>query len=399
VPSDDLVDLFALYIKGFRTCPLYRIWGGIALVSGAMERRIYTENDAYINWPNLFVMLAGPPASGKGIIDVVRRLWKSTKDDFDLPAFYVGVDNATKASLVDGLAKAGQDPTHNPTQPYTYNCLLLPMEEFSEFFSTYDPSLLSFLTKMYNAPDDYEEERRGHGKTKIHAPIMSGIWGYQPDVMNKVLLKEGSDQGFLRRIILIWNHRADKNILFTEPPLDENLKKEICKRLGQIRMIKGAMKFQNDAIELLREWDDDDSPYPRPIHHHLQYYNETRTIYAIKLSMIASMSESTDMVIHLRHTERAIKWLLEAEAVMPEVFDNMKEQNSDFDALEGLYAHALLEHSKGLIITDGTLIKWLGRKVPTQRHKLILNTLETIGSLVRKPDGTWRATGKSPRSR
>jgi hypothetical protein len=395
----DLVDQFTLYTKGFRTCPLYRTWGGIALVSGAMERRIITKNDAYTNYPNLYVMLAGPPASGKGIVDVVRRLWKATGTNFNgqiVPDFYVGVDNATKASLVDALARAKQESI----PLYPYNCLLLPVEEFSDFFSVYDPSLLSFMTKIYNAPDDYEEERRGHGRTKIHAPLMTAILGYQPDIMNKVLLKEGADQGFLRRIVLIWNNRAERNTLFTFPPLDEDLKKNICDRLHEIFSLQGEMKWYDDKpIALLRRWDDIDGPYIPPNHHHLQYYNETRTIHAIKLSMIASMSESANMIIKLHHVERAIQWLLDAEAVMPEVFENMKEQNSDYDYMLGLYAHALKKQSTPPThnVTDATLITWLNRKVPTQKQRTILAAMQASGSLVRRENGTWLVTGKSPR--
>jgi hypothetical protein len=393
VPSGDLVDQFTLYTKGFRTSPLYRKWAGITLVAGAMERRVFTKNDAYVNYPNLYIMLAGPPGSGKSVIDSVRRLWRATLNELQIPDFYVGVDNATKAALVDALSKA----TQNGIPSYQYNCLLLPVEEFSDFFSTYDPSLLSFLTKIYNAPDDYEEERRGHGKTKIKAPLMTALLGYQPDVMNKVLLKEGADQGFLRRTILIWNRNAEKQTLFSAPPLDEQLKNAICKRLHEISTIHGEMQFNEEAISLLQEWDNEDGAYPRPTHHHLLYYNETRTLHALKLSMVASMSESPGMTINVSHVERAINWLLEAETVMPEVFENMKEQNSDFDHMLGLYAFALKSQTDGKPITDNTLITWLVRKVPAQKIKSILLSMEAIGTFVRREDGTWRVTGKSPK--
>jgi Protein of unknown function (DUF3987) len=391
VPSGDLVDQFTLYTKGFRTSPLYRKWAGITLVAGAMERRVFTKNDAYINYPNLYIMLAGPPGSGKSVIDSVRRLWRATLNELQIPDFYVGVDNATKAALVDALSRA----TH--TGSPQYNCLLLPVEEFSDFFSTYDPSLLSFLTKIYNAPDDYEEERRGHGKTKIKAPLMTALLGYQPDVMNKVLLKEGADQGFLRRTILIWNRISDKPALFSAPPLSEELKNEICSRLHEISTLHGEMLFDEAAISLLQEWDNEDGPYPRPTHHNLLYYNETRTLHALKLSMVASMSESPNMTINMSHVERAINWLLEAESVMPEVFENMKEQNSDYDTMQGLYAFALRLQHESSSITDSTLIRWLSKKVPAQKIKSILTSMEAIGTFVRREDGTWRVTHKSPK--
>ena len=396
VPPTDLVNQFMLYTKGIRTSPLYRKWGGIAMVSGAMERRIHSTNSSYTNYPHLYVMLAGPPGSGKNIIETVARLWRSTTDSLGAPAFYVGADNATKAALIDRLSRATQ--IHVESQ-YKYNCLLLPVEEFSEFFSVYDPSILSFFTKIYNVLDKYTEDRRGHGTTEIKNPLITFIVGYQPDVMNKVLLKEGSDQGFLRRTILIFNEYAEKNSIFDSPSLDLSIMEQICHRLHEISLIKGEMQWEQDAKTRLQRWEDNDGvETPRPIHPHLQYYNATRLPLLIKLSMIASMSESTNMSIHLSHVERAIEWLLEAEAVMPQVFENMREGNSDYDTMQGLYAYALVLMNTGHIITDALLLRWLSKKVPSNKYLPILNSMQAIGSFTRKPDSTWRVTGKSPRS-
>jgi hypothetical protein len=359
------------------------------MLAGAMERRIRTEVGAYQNWPNLYVMLVGPPGSGKGVIDIVLRLWRDTRNELGFPAFYVGVDDSTKAALVDALNEA--DQTHVKTN-YKYHNLLLPVEEFSNFFAKYEPELLSFLTRIFNAPDEYQEGRRKNGKTIIVAPLITALLGYQPELMNKIMQRDAADQGFLRRTILIWNQRADKNLLFEASPLNEKLKKDITTRLGEISTLCGVMNWDHEASNFLQNWDLEDGP-PRPVHDSLQYYLETRTQHVIKLSMVASMSESTSMTIGLRHVERALSWLLEAESLMPEIFEYMKGE-SDSRLMKGLLAHLLKQGSDGHPITDAMIVAWLSDRATATKIRPVITTLELMGTLTRKPDGTWRITGR-----
>jgi hypothetical protein len=385
----DLIQQFIEYTEGIRTCSLYRKWSAITMVGGAMERRVKTTVSAYENYPNLYTMLVGPPASGKGIIDIVHRLWKDTRNDLGIPAFFSGVDDATKAALVDSLKEASQ--LYVPAQ-YKYHCLLLPVEEFSNFFARYEPELLSFLTKVYNAPDEYSEQRRKSGKLVISAPIITALLGYQPQLLQGIMLHDAADQGFLRRTILIWNDRAEKNALFESTPLNTEVKSQICKHLSAISELYGEMKWTTEAQNFLQEWDMNDGP-PRPMHDMLQYYVETRTQHVIKLSMIASVSETLDMTIDLHHVQRAISWLLEAEAKMPEIFDSMRG-DSDRRIVSSLVGVMLKMSSAGKPITPDFLIKWLFERTNSNKIPSIIATMEAMKVIEKKPDGNFRPTGR-----
>jgi hypothetical protein len=399
VPPADLVDQFVLYTKGRRSTALYRKWCAITMIGGAMESRIDSWFGSYHNFANLLVMLIGDPGSGKSVVKATADLWRSAKDEYGAPAFFVGSNDYTKSALVDALSEATQ--TYQPTN-YVYHSLLLPNDEFANSFPVYDPAFLSFLSTVWDADQNYEERRRKNGKPiVITNPIMTCLFGYQAALLHKTLIKEANDQGLLRRTILIWNEHIPTNSLLEGSPPDLKLKQQICDRLSEIRLMAGTMKWETNSDSMIDKWEQAGG-LPRPIHPHLANYVKTRPQFLIKLAMIASISESFDMSIYPRHVERALSWLLEAETIMPEVFESMKSANSDVDTLEAWYAYALLyqhnyfEHHGQSIVPDGILRKWIQNKVPSQKIPQLLNHMEAIGSFTRK-EKNWFVTGISPK--
>jgi len=390
VPSGDLVDQFMAYTEGMQSCLLYRKWCAITMVGGAMERRIRAVAGRDTNYANLYVMLVGPPGSGKSVINVVRDLWDMARDDVNAPAFFSGANDSTKAALFDALENASQD--HGPTG-FKYHNLLLPIEEFSNSFSKFEADILAFLTTIYDAPPHFKERRRKSGEIKIDYPLITALFGYQPALLEKILMKDAQDQGFLRRSILVWNEVADRISPFNAPSINLDLQRSICERLGEIRMICGEMEWTQASKDFLTKWHKDGGQ-PRPVHEDLKNYNTSRTQFLMKLSMIASMSEGPSMTIELTHVERALQWLLEVEGVMPNAFNSAKGE-SEIRVIRKLYAAMLVKMSKGEPITDNFLNGWLSGMVKTQVIPYIINNLIARGIIARKDDKTWRVTGKS----
>jgi uncharacterized protein DUF3987 len=381
---------------------LYRKWSAIAMIGGAMESRIDSWFGSFRNYANLFVMLIGDPGMGKGVVKATADIWRSTPSNEGAPAFFVGSSDYTKASLFDALEEARQ--LYGPTG-YKYNCLLLANDEFANTFPTYDPAFLSFLSTVWDADQPYSERRRKNGKpVVINNPIMTCLLGYQGALLHKILIKEANDQGLLRRTILIWNEHTSTDSLLEGSPPDPEIKKQICSHLSVISSIAGTMTWETDingndiTKTIIDQWEQAGAP-PRPTHPHLMSYVRTRPQFLIKLSMIASMSESQDMCIRPRHVKRALDWLLEAEVVMPKVFDSEKPV-SDIDVLERCYTFALKEqdeHKFGPVLTTNILKTWFTGKVPVPRIDQLINHMEAIGSLARRDNGTWLVTGKSPK--
>lgn len=387
----DLIDLFMEYTKDLRTTKIYRKWSGITMVAGAMERRIKAPFGPYVNYPNLYVMLVGRSTTGKNVIEQVQHLWDETKDATGFPIFCCGLDDTTKAGLVDRV-KASVRKYDGAN--YLYHCLLAAIEEFSVTFPKHDPDLLSFLTKVWNAPPYYVEQRRRSGTLRIEYPIMTLLIGYQPHLMRKIMEQGAAEQGFLSRTILVWGDKPVIKPLWDTPPLSLEIKNQICHRLAEIAAIYGEMEWTDAAKKFLQDWEDN-SYSPRPTHANLEEYNGRRYQLVQKLSIIASISEGTRMVIELYQVERALEWLLEAEEVMPEIFSNAGG-GADLRLITRLNAHLTLQFSLGIPITDSLIYSWLVGEVDAYKHRSIIEAMQASEYILKKPDGTWRVTGKGP---
>jgi hypothetical protein len=387
----DLVDQFMAYTEGMQSCLLYRKWCAITMVAGAMERRIKAISGRDTNYANLYVMLVGPPGSGKSVINVVRDLWDMTHGELGSErAFYCGANDSTRAALFDALNNASQ--IHTATQ-FKYHCLLLPIEEFSNSFSKFEADILAFLTTIYDAPPHFKEWRRKTGETRIDYPLITALFGYQPALLAKILMKDAQDQGFLRRSILVWNETADRISPFNSSSINMALQTDICERLSEISMIYGEMNWSQEAKDYLTKWHLAGGP-PRPLHEDLKNYNTSRSQFVMKLSMIASMSESSSMSIQLSHVERALQWLLEVEDVMPNAFNSAKG-DSEIRVVRKFYAAMLKQMASGRPITDNFVNGWLMGEVKPHIIPYIINNLVARGIIARKEDKTWRITGKS----
>lgn len=67
---------FLSYTEGIPSPYIYRKWAAITALSGALERRAYLWTTKRLLFPNLFVLLVGPPGVGKSAaIEEVQDLW------------------------------------------------------------------------------------------------------------------------------------------------------------------------------------------------------------------------------------------------------------------------------------------------------------------------------------
>src|SRR5438067_5724999 len=92
----DFIESFLKLTEGTRTPELFRLWSAIALVGGALERRVWINNGDGTVFPNMFILLVAPPGVGKFVIEEVRSLWtESCEPGTKIPAFHVAPDNMT----------------------------------------------------------------------------------------------------------------------------------------------------------------------------------------------------------------------------------------------------------------------------------------------------------------
>ncbi len=254
--SDFILDFMEL-TEGAISPVIYRKWCGISLIAGACERRVWAQVGRMTTFPNLFILLVGPPGTGKYIIEEVRQLWRDAKEPGSkIRAFHVAPNSMTKASLVDTLNRSKTSKLGPEGPPLTYHSLLIAAEEFQVLLPDYDKEYIGTLNYIYNNPPSHEEVRRT-GTVKelnIENPQLNIIGGAQPSYFVSTFPEEAWTTGFARRILMIYAAEPPVVSLYHDWDEDTALRGRILAKLGRISALFGQCQWHPAGFERLNSW-------------------------------------------------------------------------------------------------------------------------------------------------
>lgn len=280
-----------------------------------MERKCWTLTSSRL-YPNLYIILVGPPGVGKSVVvKLAGEVLRALKEIF------VAADSVSSASLIDNI-KDSQRAVIGPF-PYVYNALQVIASELGVFIPAYDPMFMNTLTKMYDG-ESYEERRRT-GKVqhvKIENPLLSILGSCTPSYLNSFLPEGAWDQGFTSRTIFVYHGTLEKHNIFTKVPqhnFNEGLLRDLVVDLNAVNSLRGEFIWTEDAMAAATFWFHKDCP-PVPEHAKLKHYLSRRITHVLKLAMVSSVNKNNEMKVTAENFEEAKNWLLEAEDRIPEIF-------------------------------------------------------------------------------
>jgi hypothetical protein len=222
-----------------------------------------------------------------------------------------------------------------------YNSLLVAAEEFSVLMPNYDMEYVGVLNSIFNNPGHHDEERRFNVKeVRIEAPQLNILGGVQPQFLGSNFPEEVWSTGLGRRFIMIYSSDAKERDPFIEDSAPKQAKEDLLKRLGELSQLQGPIKWTREALEPMRDWILG-GKQPVPNHTKLQAYCKSREMFVMKLAGISSASRIPGKyLIELPDFERALRWMTQAETLMPDVFRAMVGKN-DWQIIEELFHYLL----------------------------------------------------------
>jgi energy-coupling factor transporter ATP-binding protein EcfA2 len=350
---------------------IFRKWAGIGLLSASMERRIWTHTKGSDLYPNLYVLLVGPPGVGKSVIlSHAERMLRNITEIFIAPS------SVTSASLIDAMVLAQRQIFH--PQLSQFNSLQVFSSELQNFLPAYEAAFMGNLTKLYDC--ELYEERRRTGKVqhvKIDNTQLSLLAGTTPSYLNSFLPEGAWDQGFMSRTIMVFSDEPSDTELFPDHDTEYSdlLYKDL---LSDLRIIFGyyrQLSWTPGAKRVIREWKAAGEE-PKPDHARLLHYNSRRTAHVIKLSMVACLARAdTDLVITEDDFTVASDWLFEAEAFIPDIFKSMVV-TTESRIMNDAHYHLLQVHaSLGKPVPEHYLINFLKDRIPSQAISKVIEIM------------------------
>lgn len=378
------IDGFDRYTSGMPSPDIFRKWGAIACIAGALERRVWITTIMGDLFPNLYTVIVAPAGVGKTVITKnVQMLWNALDDQ------HTASDSITKASLVDELRAAERKGIvpGPPMETFLFHSLKILSNELGVLIPGYDNEFMNTLTHLYDNLPYSERRRTKELHFRLDKPQINLLAATTPSYLNDVMPAGAWDQGFISRTIMIYSGQTQLRQLFGTEKRNEQLYKDLLSDLIKIGALFGQLSFSQEAAEAITEWHMAGGP-PVPDHPRLQHYCTRRTVHLLKLCMISCVSGGDDMLIKLDNFAEALDWLLEAEHLMPDIFKAMNS-GGDGRVMEETWHHAYTLYMKEKKpVSENRLVLFVQARTPAHNVMRIIEVMERSGLLKKELTAT-----------
>ena len=386
-PARTLPNYFDAWMEYSEARPcgkLFREWGAIATISGALGRRVFLQTDPTMPplYPNSLIVLTGKPGTGKDMaIGVTRNLWRAMNhDQEDGFKLNIAPKGLSPKGFLDALIseKAKARVMINGKMQDSHS-LLLCSPELGVLIPEYNPSLLALICDAYNCDEQLDEQTRGGRGEPVEAPYphIAGIFGTQPAYLGSTFPEEAFGMGFFSRIILVFEQELSRKKLYrnlsnAERKKYHNLWSHLVGDLRLIARLTGEFTIEDEVQHRLDEFHLFKCDETALTHSRFEDYNVRRSFHLQKLAMCFAVARSSQLVLKSEDLDRAEELLLRTENRMPKVFSDLASGKGFHNSVE-----EVVSHTDDIMIREQKVHQILRKKhKPYEIEKIISNMIK-----------------------
>lgn len=308
---------------------LFRKWSGITTIAAALQRKCRVELGLSLTiYPNLYVVLVGPSATGKGTAmkfayDIISQI----------PNIRVSAQATSLQSLIRRMKETNLTDVDLATnQQIFHSSMTIFSNEFTVFLGYHNRELMSALCDWYDCHERWTYDTIKRDKEEIVGVWVNILAGTTPDNIQSSFPMEAIGGGLTSRIIFVNEEKRHKLVVFPSATSAEvSLQRMLIQDLEQITLMAGKFQFTEDALSYYADWCFEASTNP-PFHDRkFDGYIGRRRNHLNTLAMVCSASRSNELVIRSDDLKRAAQLLTEVEIKMGTVFRGIGR--SDISAL------------------------------------------------------------------
>lgn len=306
-----------IYVKDTEPAKLYHRWTAVMTLTACLKRKCWLRwgiNDTL--YPNLYTVLVGPPGNRKGTAMKVGEWFLDS----------ISIVKAPSATSPEALVKQLKEQTVQETTAdghhITHASLTIWSPEWAVFLGRKDNHFLfSTLTDWYDCANVWNRLTIAHKMEEVTGVWVNMFGAITPKAIKSVIPYEAEGGGLLSRIIFVYEERPYKRVPdpFETPDL-VTLREELLNDLNEIQQLSGQFQITGEAFDFYSDWYINMEKTNPTLPTQFEGYLARRQVQLLKLSMVMSVSESSDMKIGLHHMKRALKLLKATEVKMPRTF-------------------------------------------------------------------------------
>lgn len=308
----DWIEAFLEYTDNTEPPESYRRWVAISTMASVLQRKCKLEWGSETFFPNMYIILVGPPAARKG---TAMRTGKDLLDQLGIP---VSADESSRQKLVKSLQETGVADQDDQGRLNFHSSITLYSSELTVFLGYGARELLAMLCKWYDCEPRYVYDTIQRGKEEVPNVWCNLMGATTPGQLQAALPEDAVGSGFTSRVVFIYEQNKGK--LVRKPTLETGLLKTLLHDLGRARNMSGEFSIENDAEEIYFKWYEESEKERIFSDYRMEYYIQRRPTHLFKLSMIISSARGDSRVITIEDLSEAIRVLEAAEETMPQVF-------------------------------------------------------------------------------
>jgi hypothetical protein len=299
------------YTSGLPSPDNYIDWGWLYTVSAALQRRVWLGPPHQQCFPNLYVILVGPPGVGKGLVlkevtsmlkhwtldlasgnttsaktedekarvEEVSKLNKQNAQDAEFQGksksantfkpllIPVCADAITYEALVLAVGSSyrymNYFETNGSDKPelkaYGHSSLCFILQELSSLMRKRTNDTVNYLLGLYDCPVDYEYTTITRGKDRVRRGCLNIIAGTTPAFMQSTFDEDLIGEGFTSRTFYVYAKKNRKNVMFLPALTPEQVgyKKDLLEHIKKLSTVYGPIPIEKKTEDFLQKWWDD----------------------------------------------------------------------------------------------------------------------------------------------
>ena len=321
------------YLKDVESPDLFINWTWFSVVSSALQRRVcfggYPTDNKFQIFPNLYIVLVGPPGVGKSIvankakqlIDNVNMKVKRAYTGNNL--IKIGPQTTSLAGLISYIAtNFTVTATNNSSDPFEgkfyHHCSLSLFcgDELENLLSSDSGDLISFLNTAWDC-GSFHKITKTMGTDVIQNMCMTLLGCSTPEWVASSYTNKILKGGFAARTIFVYGGIKRKLIPFINVD-DEQIKEyeNIVNHISELTKLYGEVKMTKEANEYFVNWYNNSTEDRINKDSRLDFYYERKKVMMVKVALCSHFSERTTMVLDVDDIKRALEMLKDTEEVM-----------------------------------------------------------------------------------
>ena len=327
------------YLKDLESPDLFIDWGFYSMIATALQRRVWLYPDTFTLYPNLFVMLVGPPAAGKSRVisqvsefikhqTLIEKIPLKKKNEVKVKPYYpISADTITQEALIRYIVKeCGRDFTYKRDGKdikSAHFSVGFMIEELGVLLRKNTENIVNMLNQFYDSRD-FSYKTKHQGTDVIKNVCVNMLGGTTPSFIREAFSDKIISQGFTSRVIMIYG--SGPRFLRQFPGVDDEqkqMKEDVINHLKNLHKMGGPLSFTEEAEEYHRQVYESGKLTQEVVNkdHRLETYYGRKNVHLLKMSMIMHFADqATSSVIEKPTVERALRFLAHTEARMHEAY-------------------------------------------------------------------------------